>query len=295
LKTHGSQKYPESRLLLTSSGHGWTGLAAELRSHGVCDTPAVVPRQLELSMAIAGSNDGYVTRTGAGLRQQTVPRNGTLWISPVEVCDNEVNIAVPLPEVLHLFVPTHHLTDLAQEFDLPRSASQSIRYEADVQDEVLRQLGLVILAELREESAAGRMLVETAAVMLAARLGQAHGDGWSLKARPSQHRLSDTRLRRVRDYIAAHAERDISLGELAAVACVSVYHFSRMFRATVGVTPQRYLRELYLKRAKDLLAAGQLCLAQIALATHFSSQASFTRAFTREVGISPGEYRRRCR
>ena len=295
MKTHGSQKYPESTLLLNSSGHGWTGLAAELRAHGVCETPAVVPRQLELSMAITGSNEGYVTRTGAGLRQQTVPRNGTIWISPVEVCDNTMNIAVPLPEVLHLFVPTHHFADLAQEFNLPHSASQSIRYEADVQDEVLRQLGFAILSELREESAAGRMLVETAAVMLAARLAQAHGDCWSFKVRPSQHQLSDTRLRRVRDYIAAHVERDISLGELAAVACVSVYHFSRMFRAAVGVTPQRYLRELYLKRAKNLLADGQLCLAQIALATHFSSQASFTRAFTREVGMSPGEYRRRCR
>lgn len=295
MKTHGSQKYPESKLLLTSSDHGWIGLSAELRSHGLCDTPAVVPRQLELSMAIAGSNEGYVTRSGAGVRQQTVPRNGTIWISPVTVHDDEINIAVPLPEVLHLFVPTHHFTDLAQEFDLPHAASQSIRYEADVQDEVLRQLGFVILSELREESAAGRMLVETAAVLLAARLGQAHGDCWSFKTKPSQHRLSDTRLRRVLDYIAAHAERDISLAELAAVACVSVYHFSRMFRAAVGVTPQRYLRELYLKRAKDLLADGQLCLAQIALATHFSSQASFTRAFTREVGMSPGEYRRRCR
>lgn len=282
-------------MLLTSFGHGWTGLSAELRSHGVSDTPAVVPRQLELSMAIVGASHGYVTRTGAGVRQQTVPRDGTIWIAPVTVRDNLVNIAVPLPEVLHLFVPTHHFTDLAQAFNLPSSASQSIRYEADVQDELLRQLGLVILSELREESAAGRMLVETAAVMLAARLGQAHGDCWSIKAEPSQHRLSDTRLRRVLDYIAAHTDRDILLSELAAVACVSIYHFSRMFRAAVGVTPQRYLRELYLKRAKDLLADRGLGLAQIALATHFSSQASFTRAFTREVGMSPGEYRRRSR
>jgi AraC family transcriptional regulator len=295
LKTHGGQKYPESKLLLTSSGNGWSGVSAELRTHGLCDTPAVVPRQLELSMAITGSTDGYVTRTGAGMRQQTVPSDGTIWISPMAVCDNEINVAVPLPEVLHLFVPAYHFTDLAQEFNLPRSASQSIRYEADAQDEVLRQLGLIILSELREESVAGRMLVETAAVMLAARLAQAHGDCWSFKAEPARHQLGDVRLRQVLDYIAAHIDRDISLAELAAVACLSVYHFSRMFHASVGMSPQRYLRAMYLKRAKEMLAGGKLSLAQIALASHFSSQASFTRAFRREVSMSPGEYRRRCR
>jgi AraC family transcriptional regulator len=255
----------------------------------------VAPLQLELSLVIKGSSEGYVTRTGAGIQQSCVPHDGTLWISPEHVCDNQVHIGTPLPEVLHMFIPTCHFTQLAQEFKLSAAAAQSIRYEAGVQDELLRQLGLVILAELREESAAGRMLVETAAVMLAARLAQAHGDCWSFKASPARHRLDDARLRRVVDYIAANLERDLSLTELATVACISVYHFSRMFRAAVGATPQTYLRALYLQRAKEMLAGQQSSLADIALATHFSSQSSFTRAFTREVGMSPGEFRRRSR
>jgi len=295
VKTHGAQKYPDSELLLTSMGCGWSGISAELRAHVPGDTAVVVPLHLELSLAIRGSDEGYVTRSGAGVRQRTLPLDGTMWLSPEHVCDNQVHIGAVLPEVLHLFVPTCHFTQLAQEFNLPSSAVQSIRYEADVQDELLRQLGLVILAELREESAAGRMLVETAAVMLAARLAQAHGDCWSFQAAPPRNRLDDVRLRRVLDYIAANLDRDISLTELATVACISIYHFSRMFRTAVGTTPQTYLRTLYLKRAKEMLAGHQLSLADIALATHFSSQSSFTRAFTREVGMSPGEFRRRSR
>lgn len=295
MKTHGAEKYPESELLLTSAGCGWSGLAAELRAHAPCNTPLVAPRQLELSIAIRGSDQGYVTRIGAGQRQQTLPLDGTIWLSPESVSDSLVNIAVPLPEVLHLFIPTYHFTQLAQEFNLPGAAAQSIRYEADVQDELLRQLGLVILAELREESAAGRMLVETAAVMIAARLAQAHGDCWSFHPAAPRHRLDDVRLRRVLDYIDANLQRDLSLTDLAQIACISVYHFSRMFRAAVGMSPQLYLRTLYLKRAKEMLAGQHLSLADIALATHFSSQSSFTRAFTRETGMSPGEFRKRSR
>jgi AraC family transcriptional regulator len=213
----------------------------------------------------------------------------------VGVCDNEIQIDTALPQVLHLFLPASHFTDMAAEYNLPRSPSHAIRYAADVQDELIRQLGLAILAELRQESAAGRMLVENAGMMLAARLAQAHGDGWSLHAAPSAHRLDDTRLRRVLDYIASHTERPVTVAELASVACISTYHFCRMFRAATGVTPQRYVSRLHLQRAKDMLAVGELCLAQIAMATHFSSQSSFTRAFRRETGMSPGDYRLRSR
>jgi AraC family transcriptional regulator len=291
----GKQKYPGSALLASSSGRDWNGLAAELRAHGTYQTPIVTPQYLEITLAIHGATDGHVTRTGSGMRQRVVPADGTLWVSPVGVCDNEIQIDTALPQVLHLFLPAAHFTDMAAEYNLPRSPLHAIRYAADVQDELIRQLGLAILAELRQESAAGRMLVENAGMMLAARLAQAHGDGWSLHAAPSAHRLDDTRLRRVLDYIASHTERPVTVAELASVACISTYHFCRMFRAATGVTPQRYVSRLHLQRAKDMLAVGELCLAQIAMATHFSSQSSFTRAFRRETGMSPGDYRLRSR
>ncbi|NYE63404.1 AraC family transcriptional regulator [Duganella sp. 1224] len=291
----GKLKYPGSTLLASSTGRDWTGVAAELRAHGAYQTPIVVPQYLEITLAVHGATDGHVTRTGSGMRQRVVPADGTLWVSPVGVCDNEIHIDTPLPEVLHLFLPSSHFTDMAAEYNLPRSPSHAIRYAADVQDDLIRQLGLAILGELREESAAGRMLVESAGMMLAARLAQAHGDGWALQQAPSTHRLDDARLRRVLDYIAAHIDRPVAVAELASVACISTYHFCRMFRAATGVSPQRYVSRLHLQRAKQMLAAGELCLAQIAMATHFSSQSSFTRAFRRETGMSPGDYRLRSR
>jgi AraC family transcriptional regulator len=68
-----------------------------------------------------------------------------------------------------------------------------------------------------------------------------------------------------------------------------------MFARVVGVSPHRYVSRLRLEKAMAEITAGGLSLAQIALNARFSSQASFTRAFLRATGVTPGEYRRHRR
>src|SRR5262245_42001792 len=106
LQTHGARKYPTSTLLKSSASLGWTSLGAELRSHAVSETPVVVPRHLELTLAVLGNRAGLVRRTGAGQCQQTRAATGTIWMTPVTVGDNEITITAPLPQTLHLYVPT---------------------------------------------------------------------------------------------------------------------------------------------------------------------------------------------
>src|SRR5271155_5342017 len=48
LQTHGAKKYPDSALLKSSAGLGWSTIAAELRSHGVSSTPVIVPQHTEV-------------------------------------------------------------------------------------------------------------------------------------------------------------------------------------------------------------------------------------------------------
>ena len=66
LQTRGAKKYPHSALLKSSVGLGWSTIAAELRSHGVSSTPVIVPQHTEAILAIAGNDNGLVSRTGAG-------------------------------------------------------------------------------------------------------------------------------------------------------------------------------------------------------------------------------------
>jgi AraC family transcriptional regulator len=97
----------------------------------------------------------------------------------------------------------------------------------------------------------------------------------------SPHRLDDRRLRRVLAYVEEHLADDITVADLANVACLSIFHFTRTFAATMGVPPHRYISRRRLESAKTMIATGRASLSEIAFNCQFSSQSSFTRAFRR--------------
>jgi AraC family transcriptional regulator len=103
--------------------------------------------------------------------------------------------------------------------------------------------------------------------------------------------LSGERLRRVRDYVEAHLDDRLTLSDLAGVACLSPYHFSRSFKQAVGVGPQRYVMQRRLERAKTLMRRTNEPLAEIAQQVGFSDQSHLTSIFRRETGLTPGRYR----
>ena len=296
LQTHGARKYPTSALLASSAGLGWSTISAELRSHAVSETPVIVPQHTELCLAVIGTDNGLVRRTGVGQRQEVMPTSGAIWLSPIGVGDNEVAITAPIPKAMHLYLPATLFRRLSDDFNLPTAPAHSIRYVAGIRDEVIHQTALSILSEMTSETAAGRMYVETASLMLAARLIHKYCDcGSSTLTALDAHPLDHVRLRRVLDYISTNVDDDITLADLARVAGQSPFHFARKFTLAMGVSPKRYVSRMRLDRAMAELAAGRLPLAQIALNAGFSSQASFTRAFRRATSMTPQEYRRRRR
>jgi AraC family transcriptional regulator len=137
------------------------------------------------------------------------------------------------------------------------------------------------------------MVVETSSLLLAARLAHAHFETELIRLPTrSRHGLDDGRLRRVLAYVEEHLAEDIFVADLANVACLSVFHFTRAFAGSMGVPPHRYLSQRRLESAKAMIAMGRASLSEIALESRFSSQSSFTRAFRRATGVTPAEYRR---
>ena len=98
-------------------------------------------------------------------------------------------------------------------------------------------------------------------------------------------------LRRVREFIEAHLEENISIQALASVAGLSMYHFARAFKQSEGMAPHEYLIQCRVQRAKDLLAETDLPLSEIALASGFSDQSHCARRFREHVGVTPSSYR----
>ncbi len=99
------------------------------------------------------------------------------------------------------------------------------------------------------------------------------------------------RLDRVLDYIYAHLEDDLSFDRLAEVACLSPYHWSRIYTAMRGETVVATIRRLRLQRAADRLANTDGELHAIAARAGYSSTDTFRRSFTEAYGMSPAAYR----
>jgi len=284
------QEYPPYTTLKSSSDLGWSALVAELRSYPPSEGSGPAAPQARIGIVIGGSEGIATYKIGGHWRSaRTTP--GLIWLKPTGGKYDEACIAPS--QVLDLYLPTALFTQLSNDYNLPTVLDRSIRYEGGVQDEVINQIGRSVLSEMMSPTAAGRMLVETSSLLLAARLVHSHLDSGPLRLPiESRHRLDDRRLKRVLDYVEDHLSDDIAVADLAGVACLSIFHFTRAFSSAIGVPPHRYVSQRRLEWAKAMIAAGATSIAKTAFVCRFSSQSSFTRAFRRATGMTPAEYRR---
>ena len=102
---------------------------------------------------------------------------------------------------------------------------------------------------------------------------------------------SPAALRRVRDLLEAEYARTVTVRELAQVAGLSTFHLIRVFRATFGLPPYKYLEQIRIQQARRLIRLG-FPLTHVVHATGFSDQSHLTRYFKRIVGVTPGMYAR---
>jgi AraC-like DNA-binding protein len=96
-------------------------------------------------------------------------------------------------------------------------------------------------------------------------------------------------------WIEAHAADAIDLDGAARFAGLSPFHFLRLFRRVVGVTPHQYLVHCRLKRAARLLAEPERAITDIAYDVGFGDLSNFVRSFHRAAGVSPRSFRKASR
>jgi signal transduction histidine kinase/DNA-binding response OmpR family regulator len=99
-------------------------------------------------------------------------------------------------------------------------------------------------------------------------------------------------VRKAMAYLHEHYAEPISRGQLARQINVSESYLADCFHQELGISPMTYLTRYRVKQARSLLEAGELNVTEVAGAVGFSDSAYFGRVFQREVGVSPGAYRR---
>jgi AraC-like DNA-binding protein len=144
--------------------------------------------------------------------------------------------------------------------------------------------------ELGMGGRADRLYVESLVIQLAALLLGRHSNASEKAKGVSSGCLTRNQARRVLDYIESNLAGELTLSGLAGIAGLSLHHFARMFKRTIGVAPHKYVLERRVERAKRMLRTKGTSLVEISLSTGFSSQSHFTTAFHRIVGATPGEF-----
>ncbi len=99
------------------------------------------------------------------------------------------------------------------------------------------------------------------------------------------------RLDPVLRWLASHPDADPDLYLLADLACLSPYHFHRVYRAMMGETVNATVQRIRMHRAAAALAGSQASLREVAQRAGYESDAAFNRAFGAAFGIPPGRYR----
>lgn len=97
-------------------------------------------------------------------------------------------------------------------------------------------------------------------------------------------------VQRMQEYIEEHVLRKITLKELAVAAGYSPWHAARLFKEIIGKTPFEYIRALRLTKAALVLRDGDERIIDVAMDFVFDSHEGFTRAFSKEFGLSPSKY-----
>ncbi|MEM8804564.1 MAG: AraC family transcriptional regulator [Cyanobacteria bacterium P01_G01_bin.38] len=158
-------------------------------------------------------------------------------------------------------------------------------------DPQIEAIATLLLAELHQECLGNRLYADSLANVLAVHLLRHHAT-----TRPElpiyEGGLPQRQLLQVLDYIDAHLGSELTLADLAELVGMSQFHFGRLFKQSLGLSPYQYLLQQRVERAKQLLKhTADKSIVEIALECGFNSHSHFGRKFRQLTGITPKAYR----
>lgn len=140
--------------------------------------------------------------------------------------------------------------------------------------------------EVGEKRAGVELFASSLATALSVHLSREYANG--SEPDKSVARLSDDELTRLDRHIVGNLDMPLTLEDLASLVKRSRFHFSRLFKASTGVTPHQYVVRRRVERARELLRAGG-GIAEVAAAVGFASQSHLHSHIQRAFGCTPGQ------
>jgi AraC family transcriptional regulator len=192
-------------------------------------------------------------------------------------------------ELVYLLLDQKLISNAAVNLKLSKQIELIETYEN--QDPFIIQLGLALLAESHSAEPQGRLYAESLTHTLAFHLVRHYSTLNSAPASIKIGGLSGHRLRKAKEFINEHLEKDLVLSEISESVDLSPYHFARAFKQATGLTPQQYVTECRIERAKHLLAESELPIVEVGFRSGFKNQSHFTTLFRKFTTFTPKSWR----
>jgi len=192
-------------------------------------------------------------------------------------------------DFVHYHVPRSSLDDIAE--DLRFGPVSAFQQSVNGDDIVLAQMTKNVLPSRNMEMKPCSLALDQFQLALGAHLLQRYGRIATAQV-PAAGGLAKWQRQRALELLRENLDGSVRLCDLAKECGLSVSHFARSFKATLGISSHQWLIRQRIDRARELLVQTRLPLCDVAAMSGFGDQPAFTRTFHRVVGASPGQWRR---
>ncbi|MGC1528699.1 MAG: AraC family transcriptional regulator, partial [Phormidesmis sp.] len=191
---------------------------------------------------------------------------------------------------LQIRMTADFMRDVARETVVGNCDLITLKPEFQTRDPQLESISTMLLNELEQGSLSNRLYIDSLSNILAVNLLRQHAT-----TRPHlpvyEGGLPSRQLRQVLDYMDAHLAQEIKLADLAQLLDISQFHFSRLFKQSLGISPYQYLIQQRVECAKQLLKTTDRLITDIALTCGFNSHSHLSKQFRQLTGMTPKAYR----
>jgi AraC family transcriptional regulator len=270
--------------VLSSTDHPWAGYSFEeadgpgepLGSHSWSKT----------TLLFVTRGAGSLNWKHRGTWRNDYVQNGTVSIIRRDV---EIQCCIPsnpIPTML-LQLDNSKLQDIAPDHVL--TIDKALGTAQVASDNRLATLMSAMSEEVRGGCGSGRLFGEAISLALLAYLAGSYATPQHVD--DSAATFSPAQKRSIVTYVRANLSGNISIKELADLVQLSPSHFARMFKASFGVTPYRFVMQERIEEARTMLKNRELSASQVAMAFGFASQSHFVKVFRQFTGVTPKQYR----
>lgn len=191
---------------------------------------------------------------------------------------------------LQIHLPTSFLTQVAEETFGKDGDRLTLVPTFQSRNQQLDAIATLLVAEMQQNQSNGALYLDSIATVLAVQLLRNYGTT-TTRLHQYEGGLPIHQLNLVLDYIDASLAGDITLADLAGLLNMSPFHFGRMFKQSMGLSPHQYVIQQRLEYAKRLLKQSDRAIIDIALECGFNSHSHLSKQFRKVVGVTPSAFR----